>query len=66
MPVIFLEGFDDPLHYTNKIVLKNIKLPENASVYLKNCNDILFENVIQSISNKKPVYNVISSTNIRY
>jgi len=66
MPVIFLEGFDDPEHYTSKIILKNIVLPENAVVYLKDCNDILFENVIKPISNQKPTYNVISSTNIRY
>jgi len=65
-PVIFIEGFDDPKHYTRKVLLKNITLPENARVYLKNCNNILFENVIKSVTNQKPIYNVISSTNIRY
>jgi len=66
MPVIYLEGFDDPEHYTRNIVLKNIALPENASVYIKNCDNISFENVIKSISKLKPKYNVTSSTNIRY
>lgn len=64
--VISIEGFDNPEHYTRNIVLKNIALPENASVYLKNCDNISFENVIKSISNQKPVYNVTSSTNIKY
>jgi exo-poly-alpha-galacturonosidase len=66
MPVIFLEGFDDPEHYTKNIILKNIMLPENATAYLKNCDNIVFENVIKSISAQKPAYNVTSSTNIRY
>lgn len=64
-PIIFIEGFDNPEHYTRKVVFKNITLPENASVYLKNCDSILFENVVQSISNQQPIYHVISSTNIK-
>jgi len=66
MPVIYIEGFDDPAHFTNNITLKNIRLPEKATVYIKNCDHITFENVIQSASNQKPVYTVITSTNISY
>lgn len=66
MPVIFIEGFDDPKHYNRNVVLKNIMLPGNARVHLKNCDNILFENVFSSISNQKPDYEVISSTNIKY
>jgi polygalacturonase len=66
MPVIYMEGFDDPAHFTNNITLKNIRLPEKATVYLKNCDHISFENVIQSPSNQKPAYTVITSTNISY
>lgn len=66
IPVIFMEGFDDPAHYTSNIILRNIILPDAAEIYLKNCNDVLFENVMQANSNQKPKYSVTSSTNIRY
>lgn len=66
MPVIFMEGFDDPAHFTRNIIMKNIRLPESASVYLKNCDHIAFENVTQSVNNQKPIYKVITSTNISY
>ena len=66
MPVIYMEGFDNPAHFTNNIKLKNILLPESSTVYLKNCDHITFENVLQSPSKQKPVYNVITSTNISY
>ena len=65
-PIIVLEGFDDPEHYTKNIVLKNITVPENARICLKNCDNILFENVTQFKSDKKPKYSVKSSTNIKY
>jgi exo-poly-alpha-galacturonosidase len=66
MPVIYMEGFDDPSHFTKNITLRNILLPEGSNVYLKNCDHITFENVLQSPDKQKPVYNVISSTNISY
>lgn len=66
IPVIYIEGFDDPEHYTRNIILKNIKLPENSTVYLKNCDNILFENVLEIPGNKKPVYDITSSINIKY
>lgn len=65
-PVIFLEGFDTPEHYTRNIVLKNITVPEKATIYLKNCDNILFENVAPINSDQKPKYSVTSSSNIRY
>jgi polygalacturonase len=64
-PVIFIEGFDDPQHYTNNISLKNILLPENSKVYLRTCRDIRFENVTE-VSGKKPEFEIISSENIVY
>ncbi len=66
VPVIYIEGFDDPKHYTSNILLKNIKLPENSKVYLKECDNINFENVTEITSNNKPVFDIISSTNIKY
>lgn len=66
LPVISMEGFDNPEHFTRNIVLKNIELPENSSVWLKNCENISFENVFSSVSKHKPIYNVINSTNIKY
>ena len=66
VPVIYMEGFDNPAHFTSNIILKNIRLPEKSTVYLKNCDHITFDNVIQSASNQKPVYNVTTSTNISY
>lgn len=66
IPVIYMEGFDDPSHFTSNIRLKNIQLPESSTVYLKNCDHITFDNVIQYESKQKPVYNVITSTNINY
>ena len=65
-PIIVLEGFDDPEHYTKNIVLKNITVPENARISLKNCDNISFENVTQFKSDQKPKYSVTSSTNIKY
>ncbi len=66
VPVIYIEGFDDPKHYTSNIVLKNIKLPVNSKVYLKECDNISFENVVEIPGNKKPVFDIVSSTNIKY
>ena len=66
VPVIYIEGFDDPEHYTRNIILKNLKLPENSTVYLKNCDNIIFENVLEVPSNKKPIYYITSSSNIKY
>jgi hypothetical protein len=63
-PVIYIEGFNDPEHYTRNILLKDIVLPEDSRVYLKNCDKIIFENVL-SDSGKKPVFDMTSSTNIR-
>lgn len=66
VPVIFIEGFNNPQHYTRDIVLRNIKLPENSTVHLKDCDNITFENVLEMPGNKKPVFDMISSTNIKY
>jgi exo-poly-alpha-galacturonosidase len=65
-PVIYIEGFDNPEHYTRDVMLKNILLPQNSVVYLNNCNRITFENVLEVPDNKKPAFNIVSSTNIRY
>ena len=65
-PVIYIDGFDDPQHYTRNIVLRNIKLPENSKVHLEKCDNIHFENVVEVPGNKKPVFEIISSTNIKY
>lgn len=64
-PVVYIEGFNNPEHYTRNISLKNIVLPENSKVYLKNCNSVSFENVLTS-SGGKPEFTVITSENIKY
>jgi exo-poly-alpha-galacturonosidase len=66
MPVIYIEGFDDPEHYTRNIILRNIELPEDSKVYLKNCASILFENVLTASTKQKPSFDVTSSTKILY
>lgn len=65
-PVIFLEGFDGPAHYTRNIRLKDIKLPENAKIFIRNCDNVSFENVLPTNSAHRPKMEVISSTNIIY
>lgn len=64
-PVIFFEGFDDPEHYISNIVLKNIILPENSKVYLKNCSDILFDKVLTAVTKQKPTFDIVSSKFIK-
>ena len=64
-PVIYIEGFNDPEHYTRNITLKNIVIPENSKVYLKNCDNIIFDNVL-SPSGKKPEFEMITSANIKF
>ena len=64
-PVIFIEGFDDPEHYTKNVILKNIVLPENSKVYIRNCSDFIFDNVL-SATKQKPEYEIISSTSIKH
>jgi len=65
VPVIFIERFEDPGHYTRDIVLRNLSLPENSKIYLRNCDTITFENVVGMPGGKKPEYEIVSSTNIR-
>ncbi len=65
VPVIFIEGFEDPGHYTRNIILRNLSLPENSKIYLRNCDTITFENVVEMPGGKEPEYEIVSSTNIR-
>lgn len=65
-PAIFLEGFDNVEHYTKNIRLKNILLPGKAKVFVRNCDNISFENVLQPINAPKAQYEIKSSTNITY
>jgi exo-poly-alpha-galacturonosidase len=64
-PVIFIEGFDDPEHYTKNVILRNIVLPENSKVYIRNCSDFMFDNVLTAMKHK-PEFEIITSNNIKY
>ncbi len=64
-PVISVDGFDDPEHYFKGLTFKNIKLPENATVSIIYCDNVLFDNVF-TIKGAKPIYSVEKTTNIKY
>ena len=64
-PVIFLEGFSDTANYAKNIRFKNIKLPVNSKVVIKQARDVRFEN-IETVARQKPVYEVSESLNIKY
>jgi polygalacturonase len=64
-PVIDINGFSDASHYTRNLIFKNIKLPENAQIRIKNCENLTFKNVRNS-KGEKPVYNIIEFKNIEY
>lgn len=64
-PVIYLEGFSDTANYAKNIKFKNIKLPANSKILVKNARDVLFENV-QTINGDKPIYEITECFNIKY
>ncbi len=64
-PVIYLEGFSDTANYAKSITFRNILLPNNSKVTIKNVQDVLFENV-QTIASQKPTYEIKKSLKIKY
>jgi hypothetical protein len=64
-PVIYMEGFSDTAYYAKKIRFKNIQLPANSKIVVKNAQDVLFENV-QTDVGQKPVYEITECFNIKY
>ena len=64
-PAISIDGFDDPQHYFKDIVIKNIIVPKNATISVKYCNNVIFDNVLTN-KGEKPAYSVESSTDIKY
>jgi len=64
-PLISVDGFDDPKYYFKNMLFKDIKLPENATVSIKFCEKISFENVLTS-TGQKPTFSIDHSTMITY
>lgn len=65
MAVIFVDGYPGISNYTESLLFKNIRLPENAKIVLNYCKDFNFINTITT-SSEKPVYVVTNTVNIRY
>lgn len=63
-PVISIDGFEDPNYYFRNIVFKDVKLPEKASVSIKYCDNIQFENVLNG-KGGRPIYTIEKSINIK-
>nr|WP_294895361.1 glycoside hydrolase family 28 protein [uncultured Pedobacter sp.] len=61
--VIDVNGFQDEAHYTRNIVFKDVVLPKQSSIRLKNAEAITFNNV-KCVDGTKPIYNIIESKNI--
>jgi polygalacturonase len=62
--VMDINGFADEAHYTRNIVFKNIIMPEQATIRIKNGKALSFENVLTA-SGAKPTYLVIDSKDIK-
>jgi len=63
-PIISVDGFDDSEHYFKNLVFKNIQLPENATVSIKYCDNVIFDNVLK-VHGKKPVFDIQNATNVK-
>jgi len=64
-PVIYLEGFRDTANYARNIKFKNIQLPLNSKVTIKNAQDVLFEHV-EMVNGEKPDYKISECTDVKY
>ena len=64
-PIIYLEGFSDTVNYAKNIKFKNILLPINSKVTIRNAQNVFFENV-QTKEGKKPVYEIIECKDLKY
>ncbi len=62
--VMDINGFADEQHYTRNILFKNISLPEQSTIRIKNAKSLEFSNVL-STSGAKPTYLVIESKDIK-
>jgi exo-poly-alpha-galacturonosidase len=63
--LIDVNGFEDEQHYTRNIVFKNIILPNQSIIRVKNGEAITFKDV-KGLDNKKPEYKIIASKEIVY
>ncbi|HTN36522.1 MAG TPA: glycoside hydrolase family 28 protein [Arachidicoccus sp.] len=64
-PVIDINGFKDPGHRLQNVLFKDISLPDNAKIMIKNAENVKFINIRSSADNK-PNYNINNSKNIHY
>lgn len=62
-PVININGFKDPGYLLRNVSFTNITLPENASVFINDAENIKFTEV-KSVGGIKPKYEVNNSRNI--
>jgi len=65
MAVIFVDGYPGISNYTESLLFKNIKLPENAKIELNYCKDFKFQNVM-TVAGNKPVFQITNSEIINY
>lgn len=65
MAVIFVDGYPGIRNYTESLLFKNIKLPENAKIELNYCKEFKFQNVI-TVAGNKPAFQITNSENINY
>jgi len=64
-PVIYLEGFNNPENYARDIKFKNIVLPVNSKIVVKNVQNMIFENV-KTIIGLKPTFEIKESLDIKH
>lgn len=64
-PVIDINGFDDPSHLLKNVSFKDIKLPQNAKVNIKNAGKVNFTNV-KTEQGDAPQYVVTGSKDVHY
>lgn len=64
-PVMDINGFSDSAHYTRKIVFKDVILPIQSTIRIKNAEAVTFINV-KGVDGTKPVFNIIDSKNITH
>jgi len=62
--VMDINGFADEQHYTRNLIFKNISLPKQATIRIKNARSLDFENVV-CIDGIKPAYQIIDSKEIK-
>ena len=62
--VMDINGFPDEPHYTRNILFKNISLPGQSTIRIKNGQALEFKNVVCT-DGTQPVYQVIDSKDIR-